>query len=348
MVEQQPFKLLVLGSSPSGLTLRMQTIQVSHLSKHFRIYKKAPGLVGSFRSFFKRDYELSKAVDDISFTIEQGELVGFIGPNGAGKTTTLKCLSGLIYPSGGTVNVLGYTPFEREHSFLKQIALVMGQKNQLWWDLPALDSFMLYKEIYDIDDQEFKKIIADLSDLMDLHDILTVQVRKLSLGQRMKCELAAQLLHRPKILFLDEPTIGLDLVVQQRMRAFIKEYNKKYTSTILLTSHYMNDVKELCKRVIIINHGRLLYDGKLSDIVSKHTQLKKITVIFEHIIDREELIKIAPIVLYAQEQVVFEVDKDKTASLTNHLLSQYQVRDLTIEEPQIEEIIGKVFSTQKV
>ena len=401
MVEQQPFKLLVLGSSPSGLTnyfyqvgravpikigvgsgfpdklslsgftdsnphrlltvrklsgqrvnsgltLRMHTIKISHLSKHFRIYKKAPGLIGSFRSFFKREYELSKAVDDISFSIEQGELVGFIGPNGAGKTTTLKCLSGLIYPSSGSVEVLGYTPFERNHAFLKQIALVMGQKNQLWWDLPALDSFLLYKEIYDISDADFKKTVADLSDLMGLHDNLTVQVRKLSLGQRMKCELAAQLLHKPKILFLDEPTIGLDLVVQQRMRSFIKEYNKKHTSTILLTSHYMDDVKELCKRVIIINHGKLLYDGKLSDIISKHTQRKKITVMFEYPVERVSLEKIAPIVSYEGERVVFEVEKDTTATLTNNLLSHYQVRDLTIEEPQIEEIIAKVFSSQTV
>jgi len=326
----------------------MHTIKISHLSKHFRIYKKAPGLIGSFRSFFKREYELSKAVDDISFSIEQGELVGFIGPNGAGKTTTLKCLSGLIYPSSGSVEVLGYTPFERNHAFLKQIALVMGQKNQLWWDLPALDSFLLYKEIYDISDADFKKTVADLSDLMGLHDNLTVQVRKLSLGQRMKCELAAQLLHKPKILFLDEPTIGLDLVVQQRMRSFIKEYNKKHTSTILLTSHYMDDVKELCKRVIIINHGKLLYDGKLSDIISKHTQRKKITVMFEYPVERVSLEKIAPIVSYEGERVVFEVEKDTTATLTNNLLSHYQVRDLTIEEPQIEEIIAKVFSSQTV
>lgn len=326
----------------------MRTIKVSHLSKHFRIYKKAPGLIGSVRSFFKREYELSRAVDDISFSIEQGELVGFIGPNGAGKTTTLKCLSGLIYPSSGSVEVLSYTPFQRDHSFLKQIALVMGQKNQLWWDLPALDSFLLYKEIYDISDNDFKKTVSDLSDLMDLHDILTVQVRKLSLGQRMKCELAAQLLHKPKILFLDEPTIGLDLVVQQRMRTFIKEYNKKHTSTILLTSHYMNDVKELCKRVIIINHGKLLYDGSLSDIVSKHTQLKKISVMFEHPIERAKLEHVARIVSYTDEQVVFEVPKDKTAFLTNHLLSHYQISDLTIEEPQIEEIIGTIFKNETV
>jgi ABC-2 type transport system ATP-binding protein len=324
------------------------TIHVDHLSKHFRIYKKEAGLMGTLRSFFSRDYTVSKAVHNISFSIGQGELVGFIGPNGAGKTTTLKCLAGLIYPSEGNVSVLGYVPFERKHEYLKQISLVMGQKNQLWWDLPAMDSFLLYKEIYDIPDQEFKKTVGDLSDLMGLHDILTVQVRKLSLGQRMKLELAAQLLHKPKILFLDEPTIGLDLVVQQKMRTFIKEYNEQYKSTILLTSHYMNDVKELCKRVIIINHGKLLYDGTLSEIITKHTQLKRITVVFERPIEQIELSRIAPVVSYEDERVVFEVEKEKTASLTNHLLSQFQVADLTIEEPQIEEIIGTIFKNESV
>lgn len=325
----------------------MSTISVSHLSKHFRIYKKEPGLKGSFQSFFNRTYETSKAVDDVSFEVEQGELIGFIGPNGAGKTTTLKCLSGLVYPTSGTVSVLGYTPFDRRDVFLKNISLVMGQKNQLWWDLPPLESFLLYKEIYDIPDTEFKKTLADLADLMELHDILRVQVRKLSLGQRMKCELAAQLLHKPKILFLDEPTIGLDVVVQQKMREFIRTYNKEHKATILLTSHYMDDVKELCKRVIIINHGKLLYDGLLSDIVAKHTQKKQITIIFEKVVERSELAKWGTILTYESTSCTLELPKEHVASVVSHMLASYPVIDLSIEEPEIEDVISTIFSSPR-
>src|SRR6266568_278175 len=255
-------------------------ISVSHLTKYYQVHQKEPGFAGSMKSLFKRKYYAAKAVDDISFTIDEGELVGFIGPNGAGKTTTLKCLTGLLYPTGGEVRVLGYTPFERKHSYLKQISLVMGQKNQLWWDLPAIDSFLLNKEIYEIPDEHYNKTIEQLSDLLDVQDILQVQVRKLSLGQRMKCELIAALLHNPKILFLDEPTIGLDVMMQQKLREFIKAYNQQYNATIILTSHYMKDVEELCKRIIIIDHGKILYDGKLESIVKKYAKNKSITAVF--------------------------------------------------------------------
>lgn len=326
----------------------MPTITVSHLSKHFRIYKKEAGILGSFRSFFRREYETSKAVDDISFSIEQGELIGFIGPNGAGKTTTLKCLSGLIYPTDGEIKVLGHTPFDRNHDYLRSISLVMGQKSQLWWDLPPMESYLLFKEMYDISDVHFKKNLNELVELLELKDILHVQVRKLSLGQRMKCELVAQLLHSPKILFLDEPTIGLDIVMQQKIRSFVKEYNKKYNATILLTSHYMDDVKELCKRVIIINHGKLLFDGKLADIVSKHTQLKRISVVFEKEIPKSELEKYGIIISHVGVNVVLEIPKEKAPLAASHLLSGYPVVDLTIEEPAIEEIISTIFSNQKV
>lgn len=326
----------------------MSAISVSHLSKHFRIYKKEAGLVGSLRSFFKRTYETSKAVDDISFSIEQGELVGFIGPNGAGKTTTLKCLSGLIYPTSGTISVLGYTPFDRNYDYLRSISLVMGQKSQLWWDLPPIESYLLYKEMYDIPQAHFKKTLDELAELLDLKEVLNVQVRKLSLGQRMKCELVAQLLHSPKILFLDEPTIGLDIVMQQKIRHFIREYNTKFNATILLTSHYMDDVKELCQRVIIINHGKLLYDGKLDTLVSKHTQLKRISVVFEKPVKREELEKIGKIVSLEGQNATIELQKDQIATAAGAILSHYSVIDLTIEEPQIEEIISTIFSSQKV
>jgi len=326
----------------------MATISVSHLSKHFKIYKKEPGLSGSIRSFFSRKYEVSKAVNDISFEIEQGELVGFIGPNGAGKTTTLKCLSGLICPTSGDISILGHTPFDRNHTFLHSISLVMGQKSQLWWDLPAIESYLLFKEMYDIPEKQFKDTLGELSELMDLTEILRVQVRKLSLGQRMKCELVAQLLHRPKILFLDEPTIGLDIVMQQKIRSFIRQYNEKYKASILLTSHYMDDVKELCKRIIIINHGTILYDGSLDTVVSKHTQLKKIIVIFEKLIPSDELSKKGKLLSMDGTNATIEVNKDQVATVTGYILSHYPVIDLTIEEPQIEEIISTIFSTQKV
>src|SRR6266550_4753838 len=229
-------------------------ISVSQLSKYYQVHQKEPGVLGSLKALVNRKTYTAKAVDDISFTINEGELIGFIGPNGAGKTTTLKCLSGLLYPTSGKVSVLGFTPFERKYAYLKQISLVMGQKNQLWWDLPAVDSFLLNKEIYEIPDIQYKKTLGELTELLDVKDVLQVQVRKLSLGQRMKCELIAALIHNPKVLFLDEPTIGLDVIMQQKLRDFVKAYNERYNATILLTSHYMKDVEQLCERVIIIDH----------------------------------------------------------------------------------------------
>ena len=267
-------------------------ISVSHLSKFYKIHKKEAGFLGSMKSLVKREYFDAKAVDDISFEIEEGELVGFIGPNGAGKTTTLKCLSGLLYPTNGHVSVLDYIPYERNYDYLKKIALVMGQKNQLWWDLPAQESFILNKEIYDIPDNIFNKTLEELSTLLDVKDVLNVQVRKLSLGQRMKCELITALIHSPKVLFLDEPTIGLDVVMQKKLRDFLKEYNKKYKSTIILTSHYMEDVKELCERVIIIDHGKILYDGKLENIVKEYAKNKFLSIDFSTTVERSKLEKL--------------------------------------------------------
>jgi ABC-2 type transport system ATP-binding protein len=224
----------------------------------------------------------------------------------------------------------------------------MGQKSQLWWDLPPIESYLLYKEMYDVPDARFKSTLDELVGLLELEDILQVQVRKLSLGQRMKCELVAQLLHSPKILFLDEPTIGLDIVMQQKIRAFVREYNKKYNATILLTSQYMDDVKELCKRVIIINHGKLLYDGALNELVSKHTQMKRISVVFEQEVPQSEIVKHGTIISHEGATVVLEMPREKAPDAAAYILSHYPVVDLTIEEPQIEEIIGTIFSTQKV
>ena len=258
----------------------MAVIEVSNLKKYYRVYQKEPGLVGSIKSLVNRKYEDVKAVNDISFAIGEGELVGFIGPNGAGKTTTLKVLSGLLYPNSGKVSVLGFTPFDRKAQFQKQMSLIMGQKNQLWWDLPSLDSFLLNKEIYEIPQNQFDRTLNQLVEMLDLQSVLKVQVRKMSLGQRMKCELVAALLHSPKVLFLDEPTIGLDVVMQKKIRDFIKDYNQKFKATVILTSHYMDDVKELCERVIIIDKGRIFFDGKLREIIAKYADHKLLEVVF--------------------------------------------------------------------
>lgn len=322
-------------------------IKVDHLTKYYRVHQKEPGLSGSLKSLFNRKYYDAKAVDDISFSIKEGELIGFIGPNGAGKTTTLKCLSGLLYPTSGKVEVLGFTPFERKHPFLKQISLVMGQKNQLWWDLPAIDSFLLNKEIYEISDTVYKKTLDELTELLDVKDILQVQVRKLSLGQRMKCELIAALIHNPKILFLDEPTIGLDVVMQQKLRDFIKEYNKRYNATILLTSHYMKDVEQLCERVIIIDHGKILYDGALSDIVKKYVKNKTLSIVFIKPVSKEKLSKLGEIIEYDETNATLSVPREKTSQIAAKLLETFPVDDLNIEEANIEEIIRDVFSNSK-
>lgn len=245
-----------------------EQIKVKNLKKHYQIFKKPKGLTGSIKSLVKRDYNTVKAVNGISFNIKPGELIGFIGPNGAGKTTTLKVMSGLLYPTSGKVSVLGYQPWDRNPKFQTQISLVMGQKNQLWWDLPAIETFLLNKEIYSISDDQFNTTLNQLVDLLQIKDQLNVQVRKLSLGQRMKMELAASLIHSPKILFLDEPTIGLDVVMQKKVRDFIKQYNQKHKATIILTSHYLKDVQYLCKRIMVIDQGQLRYNGPTSKIVN--------------------------------------------------------------------------------
>ena len=248
------------------------------LTKAFRTYKKQPGFAGAVRGLFRRRYEQTLAVKDVSFTIEPGELVGFLGPNGAGKTTTLKMLAGLLYPTSGSAQVLGYTPWERDDGYRRQFALLLGQKNQLWWDLPARESLELNAKIYGISSAALERTVAGMSELLGVRDKLNVSVRELSLGERTKMELIASLLHQPKVLFLDEPTIGLDVVSQKTVREFLREHNAKQKTTILLTSHYMNDIQELCKRVIIIDHGTIFFDGRLSDIVDRFADSKLITI----------------------------------------------------------------------
>ncbi len=324
----------------------MSVISVANLKKYYRVYQKEPGLAGSVKSLFHRKYEDVKAVNDISFSINEGELVGFIGPNGAGKTTTLKVLSGLLYPTDGEVKVLGFTPFDRKNVFQKQFSLVMGQKNQLWWDLPALDSFLLNKEIYEIPKPQFESTLEQLVDMLDLKEFLKVQVRKLSLGQRMKCELAASLLHSPKVLFLDEPTIGLDVVMQKKIRDFLKDYNQKFQATIILTSHYMDDVKELCRRVIIIDKGKIFFDGRLDQIIKKYADHKTLEVVFEGPIEKSDfkIIPDAKITDYSPPRVIFSVKRQLANQVAAKLLTKFHVADLNITESSIEDIIREVFT----
>lgn len=322
----------------------MPLIEVRNLRKYYQVHQKEPGLSGSIKSLFNRKYHDVKAVDGVSFEIGEGELVGFIGPNGAGKTTTLKVLSGLLYPTSGNVSVLGYTPWERKPAFQKQFSLVMGQKNQLWWDLPAMESFILNKEIYEVPDAQFKTTLDELVDLLEVKDFLKIQVRKLSLGQRMKMELIAALIHSPKILFLDEPTIGLDVVMQKKMRDFIREYNRRFKATIILTSHYMDDVKELCDRVVIIDKGTLLFDGKLDEIIKKFADHKLLSIVLSDQVTEKELAKLGVVKEYDLPKVVISVKRAEAPKVAAKLLEKYNVEDLNIEEPQIEDIIREVFT----
>ena len=327
----------------------MPTIIADGLTKNYQVYRKQQGLKGSLKGIFKREYETKEAVKDISFLVEEGELLGFIGPNGAGKTTTLKMLSGLLHPSAGKTRVLGFDPWQRDHAFLKQISLVMGQKNQLWWDLPAIESFRLAKDIYGITDQKYKKTLNNLVDMLGLEDKLDIQVRKLSLGERMKAELIAALLHRPKILFLDEPTIGLDVIVQRSVRKFIKDYNSEFSGSILLTSHYMVDVQELCKRVIIINEGEILFDGLLADVVKKFGHGKEIKVTLTKNVTTKQLKSFPGFTKKSGLTASFQVESDLSTSLATRLLTNLPVSDITINDPSVDDVIRSVFEkTDKV
>lgn len=321
----------------------MSVVSVDQLIKNYQVHEKEPGLSGSLQSLFKRKYKDIKAVENITFSIEQGELVGFIGPNGAGKTTTLKCLSGLLYPTSGTVNVLGFIPWERKPAFQKQFSLVMGQKNQLWWDLPAVETFNLNKEIYEISNHQYQQTLNKLIELLDVKDVLNIQVRKLSLGQRMKCELIAALLHNPKVLFLDEPTIGLDVVMQKVMRDFIKAYNQEFHATIILTSHYMDDVKELCERVIVINEGKLMFDGKLKQVIDQYARHKIITVVFTEPVPKLALKPYGTVKEYNPPQAQILVPRKQASQLAARLLQEFSIEDINIEEPPIEAIIREFF-----
>ncbi|MBI2007140.1 MAG: ATP-binding cassette domain-containing protein [Candidatus Blackburnbacteria bacterium] len=325
-----------------------QTVSVKNLKKYYRVFEKEPGISGAIKQVWARKYKDVKAVDGISFSIGAGELVGFIGPNGAGKTTTLKVLSGLLYPTAGAVKVEGFTPWERKSDFLKQISLVMGQKNQLWWELPAIETFLLNKAIYEIPDKKFEKNLSELSRLLEVEGLLRIPVRRLSLGQRMKMELIAALIHSPKILFLDEPTIGLDVVMQKTLRDFIKTYNEKYKATIILTSHYMGDVRELAKRVIIIDRGKIIYDGLLEDVVRRFAKEKIINIVFSKEPDPKKLASIGDVIDYNFPRATLSIPNESTPVTAAEILRKFSVADITIEDTPIEEIIREVFSGGKV
>lgn len=319
-------------------------ITVENLCKYYQVHYKEPGLVGSLRSFFNRQYRPVKAVDDISLTIEAGEMVGFLGPNGAGKTTTLKVLAGLLHPTSGRASVLGFTPHQRETAYLKQFTLVMGNKNQLMWDLPASESFLINKAIYEISDADYQQTLKQFNDLLGLGPLLNKQVRKLSLGERMKCELAAALLHRPRVLFLDEPTLGLDVTMQVAIREFVADYNARYGATVILTSHYMADVTALTKRIVVIDHGRLLYDGDLSALVEQVAPYKILSVVLREAATAEQLAQYGQVETLDGVRASLRVPRGRATEVAAHLLTQIKVDDLLIQEPPVEDIIRQVFA----
>lgn len=320
-----------------------RAIIVDGLTKNFEVTQKEPGLTGAIKSLVSPKKKTVHALKGISFTIQPGELVGFIGPNGAGKTTTLKTLSGLLYPTEGFVEVLEFDPWKRSPEFLKQISLVMGQKNQLWWDLPAIETFELNRAIYDIPSRMYLENLKELTELLEIGPLLKTPVRKLSLGQRMRMELAAALLHKPKVLFLDEPTIGLDIIAQAKIRDFIYDYNTKNGATILLTSHNMGDLTNLARRVIIINGGTILYDGAFEELISKYAKEKIIKATLADEKGIADLEKIGTIKKLSFPEVVISVPRTAAAVAASELLQNFPVSDLTIEEIPIEEVIRKAF-----
>jgi ABC-2 type transport system ATP-binding protein len=324
----------------------MPVIEVTGLTKTFRTYKKQPGFAGAVKGLFRRQYEQTIAVNDVKFSIGEGELVGFLGPNGAGKTTTLKMLSGLLYPTGGAARVLGYVPWERHDGYRRQFALLLGQKNQLWWDLPARESLELNSKIYGISPALFERTVAEMTELLAVKDKLNVSVRELSLGERMKMELIASLLHQPKVLFLDEPTIGLDVVSQKIVREFLRQYNAKHKTTILLTSHYMTDIQELCQRVIIIDRGKIFFDGRLTEVLDRFADFKLVTIHCEgaDACATESLAKYGEVVEKAPGSIRLKVKRDRVIPACKALLDELPVKDIDIEEVPIEDVIRQIFA----
>ena len=322
-------------------------IRVTGLKKHYRVHKRPPGLKAAIRSLFKREYEIVKAVDGIDFFIAAGERVGFLGPNGAGKTTTLKMASGLLYPTSGEVTVDGHTPQKRENDFLKKIMLVMGQKQQLMWDLPPADTYELNRAIYDVPRPEYTKRLKELTELLELGELVGKPTRQLSLGERMKCELAGALIHGPKVLFLDEPTIGLDVSMQVAMRDFIRRYNEEHGATLILTSHYMDDVAALCPRVIVIDKGALSFDGRLEDLVKRVRPEKRLTLRFSTPVPREQVAELGTVIKHEPNEAVLLVAQASMNAAVAKALATMPVQDLNVENPPLEEVMSELFSRSR-
>lgn len=321
----------------------MAVIEISGLQKSYRIYQKQEGLLASLTGLFHREYRDVHAVRGIDLTVEQGELVAFLGPNGAGKTTTLKLLSGVISPTAGEAKVMGFTPWQRTNEYRSRFALVMGQKNQLWWDLPAAESFRLHQQIYRIDLAEFDRTLAELTDLLDVQKLLNQPVRELSLGERMKMELIAALLHSPEVLFLDEPTIGLDVIAQHNIQKFLKHYQDVRKITILLTSHYMKDVAALCKRVVIIAEGQIMYDGSLAGVVDSFSSHKILTLQFAGDQIPSDLARYGELLENNPPKVKIKVERADISRVLANVLADHAIEDVSVEDPPLEEVIADLF-----
>jgi ABC-2 type transport system ATP-binding protein len=327
---------------PSG-RFAMAIIEARELTKDYRVAQRKPGLLGALRGLYSREYKEVKAVDHVNFTIEPGEMVAFLGPNGAGKTTTLKMLSGLIYPTSGSAQVLGFTPWQRADMFRRQFALVMGQKNQLWWDLPAADSFQLHREIYSLPQAQFDRTLAELTELLGVGALTRQAVRELSLGERMKMELIAALLHRPRLLLLDEPTIGLDVVAQVTIQKCLREYHALHGVTMLLTSHYMRDVEALCSRVLVITQGRLVYDGELAGITEQFGTTKEVRLEFADGVVPEDLARFGEVTRKEGPTATIKVERNRVAEVLGAILDGHAVADLSVHDPPLEQVIAQVF-----
>jgi len=322
----------------------MPVIEIENLSKTYRVYQKQEGLLASVTGLFRREHKDVHAVREVNLTVEKGEFVAFLGPNGAGKTTTLKLLSGIIYPSGGTARVMGHVPWEREIAYRRRFALVMGQKNQLWWDLPAMESFRLHQQIYRIERAAFERTLGELTELLDTTKLLKQPVRELSLGERMKMELTAALLHSPEVLFLDEPTIGLDVVAQHRIQQFLRNYQQSRKITVLLTSHYMKDVAALCRRVVIIAQGQIKYDGSLTGIIDQFSSQKLITLQLANGQATAEFARYGSLVSVEPPKVKLRIERPDVARALASILAEHTVEDVIVEDPPLEEVIAAMFS----
>jgi ABC-2 type transport system ATP-binding protein len=319
-------------------------IEVSHLSKEYKVHERGEGLYAAAKSVFVRKYKTVVAVDDVSFTIEEGERVGFLGPNGAGKTTTLKVLAGLLHPSKGKVTVGGFEPRRREDAFLRSIMLILGQKQQLIWDLPPHETFDYNRAVYGVPKKQFDETIAELTELLGLAGLVDKPARQLSLGERMKCELAAALVHRPTVLFLDEPTIGLDVSMQATIRSFIRRYNERWGATLILTSHYMDDVLALCPRVIVIDKGKLSYDGPLAELAQRVRPGKRVVLRFEKQVSRADLDALGKVISAENGQAVLQVGREEVNAVVARALDVLPIADLTVEDPPLEEIMSELFA----